>query len=188
MTQRDELIRMLYEVVEGTARTRTLGFALSSKERMACISNFLNMLEAPQEVIVRWTGNGQEPKFAHPTDTGADLFVSDDIFICAGETALVPTGLNIELPKGYEGQIRCRSSMAKRGIQVANGIGSIDETFRGQLQVILYNSNQDAIQLKKGDRIAQLVIAKKVDAVKFERVDELSSTERGAEGFGSTGQ
>ena len=101
--------------------------------------------------------------------------------------ALVPTGLYVELPEGYEMQVRPRSGLAaKRGITVLNSPGTIDPDYRGDVRVILVNLSNEAFELMPGERIAQLVIAR-FERVEWEAVDELSTTERGAGGFGSTG-
>ncbi len=101
--------------------------------------------------------------------------------------ALVPTGLYVELPEGYEMQVRPRSGLAaKRGITVLNSPGTIDPDYRGEVRVILVNLSNEAFELMPGERIAQLVIAR-FERVEWEAVDELSTTERGAGGFGSTG-
>ena len=103
------------------------------------------------------------------------------------ERALVPTGLHIELPLGYEAQIRPRSGLAiKKGVGVLNAPGTIDADYRGEIKVILVNlSNEDFI-IEDGERIAQMVVAAH-EKVEWEEVEELLETERGAGGFGSTG-
>lgn len=103
------------------------------------------------------------------------------------ERALVPTGLFIELPEGYEAQIRARSGLAiKHGISLVNGIGTVDSDYRGEIKVILINLGADDFIINKGDRIAQMVIMKH-EQVKFELAEELNETERGPGGFGHTG-
>lgn len=105
-----------------------------------------------------------------------------------GERALVPTGLRIEIPEGFEVQIRPRSGLAlKHGITLPNTPGTIDSDYRGPLGVILLNAGQEAFRIAHGDRIAQMVVAPVLQAG-FELADTLSETSRGAGGFGSTGQ
>jgi len=102
--------------------------------------------------------------------------------------ALVATGVQVSIPKGYEGQIRPRSGLALRdGLTVLNSPGTVDSGYIGELKVILYNTSSYEVHLSKGTRIAQFVVAK-VYRARFERVDSLDKTERGDEGFGSTGQ
>lgn len=116
-----------------------------------------------------------------------DLRSSERIVIRAGETALVPTGLFMEIPFGYEGQVRPRSGLAlKHGITVPNTPGTIDSDYRGELKVILMNLGKNDFIVEPGDRIAQLVFAE-VTQGELIPVEELSETERSSGGFGSTG-
>lgn len=103
------------------------------------------------------------------------------------DRALIPTGLYLSIPEGYEGQIRARSGLAlKHGISLANGIGTIDSDYRGEIGVILVNLGKDEYIINKGDRIAQLVIVKN-EKVELCEVDFLDETKRGPGGFGHTG-
>lgn len=130
---------------------------------------------------------------AYETDlaAGADLraAVPEDtpMTLKPGERALVPTGFAMALPAGYEAQIRPRSGLAyKHGITCLNTPGTIDADYRGEVKVLLINHGQDAFTIKRGERIAQMVIAP-ITQPAFTRVDELSETKRGEGGFGSTG-
>jgi dUTP pyrophosphatase len=115
-------------------------------------------------------------------------FVDADVVLKPFERKLIPTGLYIELPDGYEAQIRPRSGLAiKSGITVLNSPGTIDADYRGEIKVILINLSQDDFTIKSGDRICQMVIAKHEKA-EFVEVNEISETERGAGGFGHTGK
>ena len=107
--------------------------------------------------------------------------------MAAGTRALIPTGISMAIPPGYEGQIRPRSGLAvKHGIAIVNAPGTIDSDYRGEIQVILINLGSEPWIVKRGDRIAQLVIAP-VLSVDLEAVEDLAGTVRGAGGFGSTG-
>jgi dUTP pyrophosphatase len=118
---------------------------------------------------------------------GCDVCASEDVLIYPLETVLVGTGLFLEVPEGYECQIRTRSGLALKGITVLNSPGTLDSDYRGELKVILHNSKDDfPFRVMRGDRIAQLVFAPVYQAT-FEEVEELSKTERGEGGFGSTG-
>lgn len=131
----------------------------------------------------------KEPLYAGAGAAGADLFARtpESIAIPPGERAKVPTGLAIELPEGYEAQVRPRSGLAfKHGITVLNAPGTIDSDYRGELAVLLVNLGGEPFTVKDGDRIAQLVVAPVSRAV-FHVRSELSDTERGSGGFGSTG-
>lgn len=132
--------------------------------------------------------DAQLPTRATNGSAGYDLYLSEDIKIYGGRIELCKTGIAIEIPEGYEGQIRCRSSLAKKGLMVANGIGTIDSDYRGEIGVLIYNSPYigDMAYLTKGERIAQIVFNKVEEAI-FEVVDDLCDTDRGEGGFGSTG-
>ena len=113
--------------------------------------------------------------------------LKEPILLYSLERAIVPTGLFIELPKGYEAQLRPRSGLAaKQGVTLLNCIGTIDSDYRGEIKVILVNLSNDAVEIQDGDRIAQMVFAK-YKKVKFIEVESLEETDRGAGGFGSTG-
>ncbi|BCI67727.1 deoxyuridine 5'-triphosphate nucleotidohydrolase [Acetobacter aceti] len=129
------------------------------------------------------------PSYATAGAAGMDLLAAVDstVTVPPGERALIPTGLCIALPAGYELQIRPRSGLAlKHGITLPNSPGTIDEDYRGELCVILMNTGQEAFTVERGMRIAQAVVAP-VFRVAWNEVDDLDSTERGAGGFGSTG-
>ena len=127
------------------------------------------------------------PAYAHPGDAGMDVRSVADLEIGPGERALVPTGLVMALPPGYEAQVRPRSGLAlKRGVTVLNSPGTIDEGYRGEVGVILANFGNEPFPVRKGDRIAQIVVAPVVQA-RVEETFETDYTDRGAGGFGSTG-
>jgi dUTP pyrophosphatase len=130
------------------------------------------------------------PVYATPHAAGMDLCaaISEDVVIEPGQRTLIPTGLSIELPEGFEAQIRPRSGLAlKNGITVLNSPGTIDADYRGEIQVILINLGSDTFIITRGMRIAQMVVASYARVSWFENTDELSETERGSGGFGSTG-
>ncbi|MQQ09735.1 dUTP diphosphatase [Epibacterium sp. SM1979] len=121
-------------------------------------------------------------------DVRANLPDRASVILAPGERVLVPTGLRLEIPAGYEIQIRPRSGLAlKHGITLPNTPGTIDSDYRGPLGVIVMNAGQEAFTIAHGDRIAQMILAPVVQA-RFELTDNLSDTERGAGGFGSTGR
>jgi dUTP pyrophosphatase len=130
------------------------------------------------------------PSYATTGSAGMDLRANTEqvIHLKPLERTLVPTGLFIELPEGYEAQIRPRSGLAiKQGITCLNTPGTIDADYRGEIKVILINLSQEIQDIKPGDRIAQMVV-QKVEQVQWEQVDILSTTERDAGGFGHTGK
>ena len=129
-----------------------------------------------------------EPKKAHHDDAAFDLKSRVDIDLEPNKPILVPTGLFIELPIGFEAQVRPRSGFAlKSGITVLNTPGTVDAGYRGEVGVILFNTADTHFEIKRGDRIAQMVI-NQLPAVNFIKVDKLSDSNRGAGGFGSTGK
>ena len=126
------------------------------------------------------------PVYAHTGDAGFDLASSERKMIYPACTALVCTGLIFEIPLGYEIQIRSRSGLVWKGITVANSPGTIDSGFRGEVKVMIKNDSGDAMRIEKGDRIAQGVLAVALQA-DFIEVESLSESERGINGFGSSG-
>lgn len=130
------------------------------------------------------------PQYETIASAGMDLRANLDqpILLKPLQRAMVPTGLFIELPVGYEAQVRPRSGFAlKHGITVLNSPGTIDADYRGEIKVILVNLSDTAYELNDGERVAQMVIASHVQA-RWEKVDELNTTKRGTGGFGHTGQ
>jgi len=141
------------------------------------------------EVELKMLDAGIEPpSYAHPGDAGADLRARVDVTLAPGERALVPTGVSLALPFGYVALIHPRSGLAtKHGLTVVNAPGTVDAGYRGEIAVTLLNTDANTpIELKRGDRIAQMVI-QKVETARFMPVDELPDSARGAGGFGSTG-
>jgi len=129
------------------------------------------------------------PEYETKGSAGVDLqaFIEEPIVLKPMDRKLVPTGLFIELPEGYEAQVRARSGLAiKHGISLVNGIGTIDSDYRGEIKVILINLGNEDFTINSGDRIAQMVFIKHEQA-EFELTEELQDTERGAGGFGHTG-
>jgi len=127
------------------------------------------------------------PQRATVDSAGMDLVAAVDVSIAPGERKLVPTGLKVAVPSGYELQLRPRSGLAlKHGITLPNTPATIDADYRGELQVILINLGSDTFTIARGDRIAQMLV-QRVEPVRFREVDELPESVRGEGGFGSTG-
>jgi dUTP pyrophosphatase len=128
------------------------------------------------------------PSYAHDGDAGADLVTAVDLTLQPGERAVVPTGTAVALPIGYAAFVHPRSGLAARcGMALVNAPGTIDAGYRGEIQVIVVNLDPSSpVQLKRGDRLAQLVI-QRVERARFVEVDELPDSVRAAGGFGSTG-
>ncbi len=129
------------------------------------------------------------PKYETLGSSGMDIaaYIKQDVTINPSDKALVPTGLSLSVPQGYEVQIRPRSGLAaKKGITVLNTPGTIDSDYRGEIKVILINLGKDVFVVKNGERIAQMIVSP-IKQVIIEEVKELSETDRGIGGFGSTG-
>ena len=137
--------------------------------------------------IKKLKNEAQIPSYQTKEAAGFDLHSIEDAVLKPGERKLIGTGLAFEIEYGYEVQIRPRSGLAyKHGITVLNTPGTIDSDYRGEIKVLLINHSNDAFEIKKGDRIAQAVVAPVIQAEIVE-VEELSETKRGEGGFGSTG-
>lgn len=129
------------------------------------------------------------PSYKTAGAAGIDLYanIESSIVLKPFERVLVPTGIFLSIPEGYEGQVRARSGLAiKHGITLANGIGTIDSDYRGEIKVILINLSNEEFKINKGERIAQLVLIK-YETANFEEVNKLDETDRGSGGFGHTG-
>ena len=130
------------------------------------------------------------PAYATALSAGMDLraHLEQPVTLAPLERAMVPTGLHIELPAGYEAQVRPRSGLAaKHGISIVNAPGTIDADYRGEIRVILVNLSHEPFTIEPGERIAQMVVARH-ETVEWEPVDELEESQRGSGGFGSTGK
>lgn len=141
------------------------------------------------KVKINNRGRQPLPTYATALSAGMDLRanIEEDITLLPLQRQLVPTGLHIALPEGYEAQIRPRSGLAlEHGITVLNTPGTVDADYRGEIMVLLVNFSNEPFTVKDGERIAQMVIAKH-EKVDFEVVDTLDETERGAGGYGHTG-
>ena len=128
------------------------------------------------------------PRYQHQGDAGLDLPSRIDLVIEPGERAMIPTGIAVAIPPGYAGFVLPRSGLASRhGIALVNSPGLVDSGYRGEIAIVMINTDKrEAFHIKRGDRIAQLVI-QRVEDVSIIRVNELDETSRGAGGFGSTG-
>ena len=138
--------------------------------------------------IVRLDPGLPVPSYAHPGDAGADLHAREDVTLAPVERRLVPTGIALALPEGYVGLVHPRSGLAHRhGLSIVNAPGTVDAGYRGEVLVCLVNLDPATpVELRRGDRIAQLVI-QRVETATFVEVDTLPESSRGAGGHGSTG-
>jgi dUTP pyrophosphatase len=128
------------------------------------------------------------PAYAHPGDAGADLVTTVDVTLAPGERVLVPTGVALALPDGFVGLVHPRSGLAARsGLSIVNAPGTIDAGYRGEIKVCLINLDpREPVELRRGDRIAQLVV-QRFERATFVEVEALPESVRGADGYGSTG-
>ena len=138
--------------------------------------------------LVRLDPDLPMPAYARPGDAGADLYTAQDLTLQPGERALAPTGIGVALPEGYVALVHPRSGLALRhGLSVVNTPGTVDAGYRGEIKVLLINHDlHESVTLRRGDRIAQLVI-QRVEQARFVVVDQLPESVRGAGGYGSTG-
>jgi dUTP pyrophosphatase len=146
-------------------------------------------LPATADVLIRRLDDGLPlPAYEHEGDAGADLRTTVDVTLQPGERATVPTGVALALPSGYAGFVHPRSGLAARhGVTVVNAPGTVDAGYRGEIAVTLLNTDRtDPVTLRRGDRVAQLVV-QRVERARFVVVDELPPSGRGAGGHGSTG-
>lgn len=141
-------------------------------------------------INIRNTSSNPLPHYATAHAAGMDLCANnaEPVVLAPGARALIPTGIFIELPEGYEAQIRPRSGLALRhGITLLNSPGTIDADYRGEIQVIMVNLGQEAFTIRSGERIAQMIVSRH-ELVTWAPVEALSETQRGAGGFGHTGR
>jgi dUTP pyrophosphatase len=140
------------------------------------------------DVLIRLLDDVPVPSYAHPGDAGADLVAAVDVTLAPGERALVPTGIALALPDGYVALVHPRSGLAARhGLSIVNSPGTIDAGYRGEIKVLLINLDpQEEISLRRGDRVAQLVV-QRFEHAGFVEVEALPESVRGAGGYGSTG-
>lgn len=129
------------------------------------------------------------PTYMTENSAGMDIFavLEGDEVLLPGERKLIPAGIEIEIPKGYEAQVRPRSGLAvKKGVTVLNTPGTVDSDYRGEIKVVLINQGNEPFVIKRGDRIAQMIVSP-VSRVSWDLVENLDETERGSGGFGHTG-
>lgn len=147
-----------------------------------------NSVEIVEVMVARLDPGVPLPSYAHPGDAGADLATTVDVRLEPGERAMVPTGISVALPEGYVALVHPRSGLAaKFGVSIVNAPGTVDAGYRGEIKVMLINLDPaEPVVLRRGDRIAQLVVQEFARA-RFVEVDRLPESARGAGGYGSTG-
>ena len=148
------------------------------------------MIQKQQVKIKKLREDATLPTYGSAFAAGADLYACIDGPVAIGphETKFIPTGLSVEIPEGFAGLVYARSGIAcKRGLAPANKVGVIDSDYRGEIMVVLHNHSEETQQIERGDRIAQLVITPYLTA-EFIEAEDLADSERGKDGFGSTGK
>ncbi len=149
------------------------------------MENFMN----DNRVTLNITGSGHIPTYSNEFAAGLDLKVKTDetIILKHGDHAKIKTGICVEIPHGYFGLIAVRSGLGARGLVLSNAVGIIDEDYRGEIMIPIYNHGDDVFELNNGERIAQMILIPYVQG-KIKVVESLSETERGKGGFGSSGR
>lgn len=139
------------------------------------------------KIKIKKVADVKTPFYAHKGDSGVDLYSAEDYLLSPMERKLIGTGIKMEIPHGYEGQVRPKSGLAlEHGISHANSIGTIDSCYRGEIKIPMINFGDKPYRIEKGKKIGQIVFAKIEEAV-FEEAEELGETTRNDRGFGSTG-
>jgi dUTP pyrophosphatase len=139
------------------------------------------------KIKIQKVSNLPTPNYAHKGDSGVDLYAAEEYTLQPMERKLIPTGLKLEIPQGYEGQVRPKSGLAiNHGISHANAVGTIDSSYRGEIKVPMINFGNQPYKIERGKKIGQIIFIK-VEEVVFEEVQELTATTRNENGFGSTG-
>lgn len=183
----DEIVKEIDETWEVSDNKKNMVKTFLNKSRDLTVSLSENPRERIEVKVHRISEDAILPKYAHDTDAGADIYSISDVTINPNETVIVPTGLTVAIPAGYEIQIRPRSGLSlKTNLRIANAPATIDAAYRGEVGVIMNNIGDKPVLVKKGDRIAQMLIAP-TPMILWKEVNELDTTDRGAGGFGSTG-
>jgi dUTP pyrophosphatase len=154
---------------------------------------YLNYQPEKQKVTLGFSRTHKDsvtPNYAYPTDSGFDLYSTEEKIIEPFGRELIPTGLHFDIPENYEIQVRSKSGLAlKQGLMVLNSPGTVDQGYAGELQVILFNTTKNTVKIEKGQKIAQAVLCPVVSGkwVDLIRVDNINDKDRNSNGFGSTG-
>jgi dUTP pyrophosphatase len=151
------------------------------------------MLKSNNKLLLHYSVSSDEstdPGYVYPTDSGFDLYSTENMYIEPFSRVLVPTGLHFDIPDGYEIQIRSKSGLAlKQGLMVLNSPGTVDQGYTGEIKVIIFNTTQDIVDIKKGQKIAQGVLSPVVCGkwITLKKVKNIEDKDRSDKGFGSTG-
>lgn len=196
MFMKEDVIKFMTDLKETHKESQIKTELLEKMEKATIRTIDTLILEGLEPIIpikvLPISKDARVPEYVHEGDAGMDLYTIQDQVIEAGKTAIVPTGLKVIIPQGYEIQVRPRSGMSvKTGIRIANAPGTIDSNYRGEIGVIATNTAAESYEIKKGDRIAQIVL-QKVPKMKMEVIEDVmafndNTTARNEKGFGSSG-
>ena len=163
---------------------------LSMEELNNLEKETIDMIRNHKLLVKRIHPDAVLPKYVYPSDSGFDLHSTEEITISAFGRALIPTGLQVQFGEGLEIQVRTKSGLAiNQGLMVLNSPGTVDQGYSGEIKVPIFNANDGMVTIKKGMKVAQAVLCPVLNGkfVSIEEVDKLSETDRGANGFGSSG-
>jgi dUTP pyrophosphatase len=183
----DDLIRMMGDSGEPDYNTIIDNFGLDLEELEVAMENYTPTIDL---MFSKSNTDAVTPKYAYDSDSGFDLHSTEEIWIESMDRRLVPTGIHIDIPEGYEIQVRSKSGLAlKQGLMVLNSPGTVDQGYTGEIQVIIFNTSKHRINITKGQKIAQAVLCPVVSGKWITLVEkkEINEKDRNANGFGSTG-
>ena len=162
-------------------------FGLDLEELETDMSSYTPKIDLP---FSKSNPDAVNPNYAYETDSGFDLYSTEEIWVHSLDRKLVPTGIHIDIPDGYEIQVRSKSGLAlKQGLMVLNSPGTVDQGYTGEIQVIIFNTSKERVKIEKGQKIAQAVLCPVVSGKWINLVEkkEINSKDRNEKGFGSTG-
>jgi dUTP pyrophosphatase len=183
----DDLIRMMGDSGEPDYNTIIDNFGLDLEELEVAMENYTPTIDL---MFSKSNTDAVTPKYAYDSDSGFDLHSTEEIWIESMDRRLVPTGIHIDIPEGYEIQVRSKSGLAlKQGLMVLNSPGTVDQGYTGEIQVIIFNTSKHRINITKGQKIAQAVLCPVVSGKWITLVEkkEINEKDRNSNGFGSTG-
>ena len=183
----DDLIRMMGDSGEPDYNTIIDNFGLDLEELEVAMENYTPTIDL---MFSKSNTDAVTPKYAYDSDSGFDLHSTEEIWIESMDRRLVPTGIHIDIPDGYEIQVRSKSGLAlKQGLMVLNSPGTVDQGYTGEIQVIIFNTSKHRINITKGQKIAQAVLCPVVSGKWITLVEkkEINEKDRNSNGFGSTG-
>jgi dUTP pyrophosphatase len=162
-------------------------FGLDLKELEDSMGDFIPKMEV---TFSKSHSDAVTPKYAYPSDSGFDLYSTEEVTISGGDRQLIPTGIHIDIPEGYEIQVRSKSGLAlKQGLMVLNSPGTVDQGYTGEIQIIMFNTTKNKVKIDKGQKVAQAVLCPVVSGkwINIIEKNELKIKDRNENGFGSTG-